>query len=169
MLSKNDKFIRQSVAVTYLFISIVAMLYRDNVHIKRVRTKNGGCEQKPLKSHFYINIIFFSRKFTEIIKSERLKKKDLLLPATWQVHTPVKGITMHFRNLYTPRPRHGKTIVIIVSKSKIWKVGFLMQITVQASPICIWNPVQQYDWNLLFKSVTRNSYIFCFLQNPKIF
>lgn len=77
MLSKNDKFIRQSVAVTYLFISIVAMLYRDNVHIKRVRTKNGGCEQKPLKSHFYINIIFFSRKFTEIIKSERLKTKNI--------------------------------------------------------------------------------------------
>lgn len=157
MLSKNDKFIRQSVAVTYLFISILAILYRDNVNIKN------------LKSHFYINIIFFSRTFTEIIKSERLKKKDLLLPATWQVHTPVKGITMHFRNLHTPRPRHGKTIVIIVSKSKIWKVGFLMQITVQASPICIWNPVQQYDWNLLFKSVTRNSYIFCFLQKPKIF
>lgn len=57
LLSKNDTFIRESVAVTYLFISIVAILYRDNADIKRVRTKNGGCE-KNLKSHFYISIIF---------------------------------------------------------------------------------------------------------------
>lgn len=76
MLSKNDRFIRQSVAVTYLFISIVAILYRDNVDIKRVRTKNAlVVVKKTLKYHFYINIIFFSRKFTEIIKSERLKTK----------------------------------------------------------------------------------------------
>lgn len=90
---------------------------------------------------------------------------------TWNVkgaHTR-ESFTLHFQHFHTPWPRHGETIVIIVSKSIILKVGFHMQIGIQANPICIWNPVQQYDWNLLFKSVIRNSYIFCFHKDPQIF
>lgn len=48
------------------------ILFRDNVDVKRVRTKNGECE-KNLNLIFYININFFFENFTEIIKSEHFK------------------------------------------------------------------------------------------------
>lgn len=51
LISKKDGFWRQSIAGHISITSIVDILSRDNVDVKRVRIKNGECEKK-LKPHF---------------------------------------------------------------------------------------------------------------------